>query len=447
MESHTRLTTLVQAADLNALGLTMHDLAQRLWPITRSITGQGVRDTLKIIKEHIPDLAIMSVPSGTQCFDWVVPEEWVIFDAFIEDESGNRIVEYSQNNLHVVGYSTPVDQWLDLEQLQAHLHSLPSQPNAIPYVTSYYERGWGFCLTDEQRQSLKPGRYRAVVRSTLHPGELNYGELILRGDTDQEILLSTYVCHPSLANEISGSVVTAAIARLLRAANPRKYTYRIVFVPETIGSIVYLSANLARMKEKTIAGYVITCVGDERTYSYVPSRHGDTLADSVAKHVLHHLSGKYEAYSFLDRGSDERQYCSPGIDLPVASVMRSKYDSYHEYHSSLDDLTLVTPTGLVGGFLAYAHILECLEENCYPKVTVLCEPSLGRRGLYPTRSTGRIGWQTLTILHVMAYSDGSLSLLEIADRIGEPMWKLLPIVAQLFDEGLLVLNTAIGHCG
>src|ERR1039457_844964 len=323
-----RVTTLVQAADLYALGSDMHHLAQRLWPITRSITGPGVRDTLAIIKEYIPDLSIKSVPSGTQCFDWVVPEEWAIFDAFIEDERGNRILEYSKNNLHVVGYSTPVDQWVDLEQLQLHLHSLPSQPTAIPYVTSYYERGWGFCLADEQRRSWKEGQYRAVIRSTLHPGVLNYGELIIMGKTDQEVLLSTYLCHPSTANELSGPVVTTELARLLSAADARKYTYRILFVPETIGSIVYLSTNLARMKERTIAGYVITCVGDERTYSYLPSRHGNTLADSVAKHVLHHLSGSYQAYSFLDRGSDERQYCSPGVDLPVASVMRSKYDTY-----------------------------------------------------------------------------------------------------------------------
>jgi aminopeptidase-like protein len=443
MESRTRLTGLVQAADLNALGSTMHLMATRLWPIARSITGQGVRDTLEIIKEYIPSLSIRSVPSGTQCFDWVVPEEWTIFDAFIEDESGNRIVEYSKNNLHVVAYSIPVDQWLNLEQLQLHLHSLPSQPNAIPYVTSYYERGWGFCLADEQRRSLKEGQYRAVIRSALGPGVLNYGELILPGETDEEILLSTYLCHPSLANELSGPVVTTAIARLLRAADARRYTYRIIFVPETIGSIVYLSMHLARMKERTIAGYVINCVGDERTYSYVPSRHGDTLADFAAQHVLRHLSDDYKAYSFLDRGSDERQYCSPGIDLPVASVMRSKYAAYPEYHTSLDDLKLVTPAGLAGGFLAYARILECLEANCYPKVTVLCEPALNRHCLYPTRYTDKASPRVLTMLNVMAYADGSLSLLEIAGRIGEPMWKVLPIVAQLSEAGLLELDATM----
>ena len=419
----------------------MHLLAQRLWPITRSITGPGVRETLEIIREQIPEVSIKSVTSGTKCFDWVVPEEWTIFDAFIEDGGGNRIVEYSKNNLHVVGYSTPIDEWLSLEQLQLHLHSLPSQPSAIPYVTSYYERNWGFCLADEKRRSLKEGQYHAVIRSTLGPGVLNYGELILEGETDQEILLSTYLCHPSLANELSGPVVTAAIAKLLSTADVRKYTYRIVFVPETIGSIVYLSTHLARMKERTIAGYAITCVGDERTYSFVPSRHGATVADAAAKHVLRHLSDDYKMYTFLDRGSDERQYCSPGVDLPVASVMRSKYGVYPEYHTSLDDLTFVTPAGLAGGFLAYARILECLEENCYPRVTVLCEPALGRRGFYPTRSTESIGWRALTMLHVLTYSDGSLSLLEIADRIGEPMWKLLPIVTQLSDEGLLVLST------
>jgi aminopeptidase-like protein len=426
------------AFDSVDVGLLMHELAAELWPLPRSLTGPGVRKTLEILKREVPELAIQSIPSGTKCFDWTIPEEWSITDAFIENESGIRIADFKDNNLHVVGYSVPVDEWLELEQLQPHLHSLPDQPNAIPYVTSYYSRRWGFCLTDDQRRTLQPGRYRAVIRSELKAGVLNYGEALLAGESDQEILLSTYVCHPSMANnELSGPVVTAALATWLSGLGRRKYTYRILFIPETIGSIAFLSMNLPRTKSKTVAGYVITCVGDDRSYSFVPSRAENSLADKVALHVLHHLAPDYRKYSFLDRGSDERQYCSPGVDLPVASVMRTKYGEFPEYHTSLDDLHLVTPSGLAGGFLVYMRILQCLEANCHPKVTVLCEPQLGKRGLYPTLSTKNSSAEVRTMLNLIAYSDGSLSLLEIAEKIRQPMWELLPMVDRLAENNLL----------
>lgn len=420
------------------LGSLMHQLASELWPITRSITGPGVRKTLEILKQEIPELCLQSIPSGTKCFDWTVPDEWSITEAFIEDESGNRIIDFQSNNLHAVGYSVHVDEWLELAELQSRLHSLPDQPHAIPYVTSYYSRRWGFCVSEVQRRSLKDGRYHAVIRSELMPGVLNYGELILAGETDQEVLLSTYICHPSMANnELSGPVVTAAITSWLKSLARHKYTYRILFIPETIGSIAYLSLHLDQMKSKTVAGYVVTCIGDDRTYSFLPSRSGNSLADRAATHVLGHLAPGYKKYSFLDRGSDERQYCGPGVDLPVASVMRSKYGEYPEYHTSLDDLHLVTPTGLAGGFLAYKHILECIEADCYPRITVLCEPQLGKRGLYPTLSSKKSGEDIRIMMNLIAYSDGYLSLLEIAERIGQPMWELLPIVERLSELGLL----------
>ena len=424
------------------VGLLMHQLASELWPITRSITGPGVRKTLEILKQEIPELCVQSIPSGTKCFDWTIPDEWSITDAFIEDKSGNRIVDFQNNNLHVVGYSIPVDEWLELEELQSHLHSLPDQPHAIPYVTSYYSRRWGFCMTETQRRSLRQARYHAVIRSELKPGVLNYGEVILAGETDKEILLSTYICHPSMANnELSGPVVTAAMTSWLRSLVHRKFTYRIVFIPETIGSIAYLSLHLAQMKSKTVAGYVVTCIGDDRTYSFLPSRTGNSLADRAATHVLGHLAPGYKKYSFLDRGSDERQYCSPEVDLPVASVMRSKYAEYPEYHTSLDDLNLVTASGLGGGFLAYKRILECIEGDCYPRVTVLCEPQLGKRGLYPTLSTKKSGEEVRVMMNLITHSDGRLSLLEIAERIGQPMWELLPIVERLSGLGLLEKKT------
>ncbi|MGA2416292.1 MAG: DUF4910 domain-containing protein [Candidatus Sulfotelmatobacter sp.] len=426
------------AFDSPEVGRLMHELAAELWPLPRSITGAGVRKTLEILQREVPPLVLRSIATGTQCFDWTIPEEWSITDAFLENESGDRLVDFQNNNLHVVGYSVPVDEWLELEQLQPHLHSLPDQPSAVPYITSYYSPRWGFCMTDTQRRSLQPGRYRAVIRSELKAGVLNYGELLLPGESEQEILLSTYVCHPSMANnELSGPVVTTALAAWLMTRQRRKYTYRILFIPETIGSIAYLSLNLERLKAKTVAGYVITCIGDDRSYSFLPSRADDSLADVVAAHVLHHVAPDYRKYSYLDRGSDERQYCSPGVDLPVASVMRTKYGEFPEYHTSLDDLNLVTPSGLGGGFLVYRRILECLEANCYPKVTVLCEPQLGKRGLYPTLSKKNSANEIRTMMNLIAYSDGSLSLLQIAEKIGQPMWDLVPILDRLVHDHLI----------
>jgi aminopeptidase-like protein len=424
--------------DPSEVGALMHQLAAELWPIPRSITGPGVRSTLEILRREIPQLTVESLPSGTKCFDWTIPEEWSITDAFIENESGIRIVDFQKNNLHVVGYSVPVDEWLSLEGLQHHLHSLPDQPNAIPYVTSYYSPRWGFCLTENQRRSLPEGDYHAVVRSELKPGVLNYGEVLLPGESEEEILLSTYICHPSMANnELSGPVVATALAAWLNGWKRRKYTYRILFIPETIGSIAYLSRNLQRMKAKIVAGYVLTCLGDESCYSFLPSRQGNSLADTVATHVLRHLAPDYKKYSFLDRGSDERQYCSPGVDLPVASVMRTKYGEFPEYHTSLDDLNFVTPSGLAGGFLVYRRILECLETNCFPRASILCEPQLGKRGLYPTLSTKNSAAEVRTMMNLLAYADGSLSLLQIAERIQEPMWELLPIVERLAQHDLI----------
>ena len=426
--------------DSNAnVGAQMHGLCRELFPICRSLTGDGVRQSLEILKRHLPELETHSVPSGTECFDWVVPPEWNIRDAYILDPDGNKIVDFKQSNLHVVGYSTAVDQFMELDELEPHLYSLPNQPNAIPYITSYYNERWGFCLSHEQRQSLKPGRYRVVIDSELVAGELNYGELVLPGETDQEIFLSTYVCHPSMANnELSGPAVTTFLAKWLKTVPNRRYTYRIVFIPETIGSIVYISQHLKHLKENVVAGFVLSCTGDDRDYSYLASRFGDSLADKVATHVLKHMHPDFKSYSFLDRGSDERQYCSPGVDLPMCSIMRTKYGCYPEYHTSLDDLDLISAAGLQGAFEVYQRSFECLERNETLKISVCCEPQLGKRGLYPTTSSVDTKSIVADMMNLLAYCDGTMTLLEISELIQVKMWDVFPIVDKMKAEGLLL---------
>jgi aminopeptidase-like protein len=416
----------------------MYQWASDLFPIARSLTGEGVRQTLAYLRKLMLGLQIHAVPSGTKAFDWTVPNEWTIRDAFIADQAGRRIVDFNKSNLHVVGYSTPVEGWYRREDLDGHLHSLPDMPDAVPYVTSYYSPAWGFCLSQRQREALRDDRYFVKIDSELKPGVLNYGELVLEGREKSEILLSTYVCHPSLANnELSGPVVATALARWLARLPERKFTYRIIFVPETIGSIVYLSRHLARMKEHVMAGFVLTCVGDDRAYSFLPSRHGNSLADRAARLAFRDLSISYLPYSFLDRGSDERQYCSPGIDLPVCSIMRSKYGVYPEYHTSLDDLSLISQEGLAGAFRVYRRTLELLEANRTYQAVIPCEPQLGKRGLYPTMSTKESGAHVRTMMNLLAYADGTADLLAIAEKIDADALECASIAETLAGHDLL----------
>lgn len=419
-------------------GNEMYELARELFPIDRSLTGRGVRETLRIIKRELPELRICEVPSGTKAFDWTVPREWDIREGYIEDEEGKRIVDYKDLNLHVVGYSCPVDRVVDLDELKQYIYVQAGQPDAVPYVTSYYKERYGFCMSEKQKEQLKPGKYHMYIDSELFDGHLTYGELILPGREKKEILISTYVCHPSMANnELSGPVLATALAKAIAEQKDRRYTYRFVWIPETIGSITYLSKHLPEMKQNTIAGFVLSCVGDNRTYSYVPSRKGDTLADRAVKNVLQFHYPEYKKYTFLNRGSDERQYNAPGVDLPVCVMCRSKYGEYPEYHTSLDNMDVISPEGLQGAYDAYMSVLEALEFNSCYRIKCLCEPQLGKRGLYPNVSQKGVYSEVKSMVDFIAYADGETDLIEISNIIGVPVKYLVPIIDKLTQADLL----------
>lgn len=422
------------------IGRQMYALCDKLFPICRSITGDGVRKTLAILREIVPEMTVHEVPSGTAVFDWTVPKEWNIRDGWIKNSRGEKILDFHKTNLHVVGYSLPVDQKVTLDELLPLIYTQPDQPDAIPYVMSYYEERYGFCMTQRQKDALSNDTYHIYIDSTLQAGSLTYGEILIPSTEggDDEIFLSTYVCHPSMANnELSGPAVTIHLAKAILAQKKRRYGYRLIFIPETIGAITYLSRHLPTMKEKIRAGFNISCVGDDRTYSYVASRYGNTLADRAAKNVLSFRCPTYKSYSFLQRGSDERQYNAPGVDLPVCGVCRSKYGTYPEYHTSKDDMTLISPEGLQGAYEVYADILEALEENRTYQITCLGEPQLGKRGLYATISQKNFYGKQHALMDFIAYADGQNDLIAISDRIGVPVKELLPIVEKLRQSGLL----------
>ena len=434
-------------------GHRIYAFAERLFPIARSITGEGVRETLKLIDSEIAEtgykLNVLEIPTGTQVFDWTVPKEWKIRDAYIENEAGEKIIDFRKNNLHVLGYSTPVDEWVDREDLLKHVYTQEDQPDAIPYVTSYYRERYGFCMSENMKNSLPEGKYHMYVDSELFDGSLSIGELVIpatefsatesssKEDEAEEILISTYTCHPSMANnECSGPALSAALIRYVASLSKRRFSYRFVFNPETIGSITYLSLKINELKKKVRAGFVLSCVGDDRDYSFIPSRYSDTLADEVIENVMKSRP-KHTKYTFLDRGSDERQYCSPGVDLPVVGVCRSKYGCYPEYHTSKDDMTLVSENGFQGSFDMMCEVIDALEYNRKYRTTVFCEPQLGKRGLYPTISKKGSYDSVLAMRDLIAYSDGRNTLVEISELIKVPVKELIPIVDKLLENGLL----------
>jgi aminopeptidase-like protein len=422
-------------------GYDIYNLAGELFPICRSITGDGTRETLRVLRRVCPAIKIHEVPSGTRAFDWTVPKEWNVRDAYIECPDGERIAEFRKNNLHLMGYSVPVDKTMPLGELQQHLYSLPEQPKAIPYVTSYYEERFGFCIAHEDRERLTRGDYRVFIDSELKNGSLTYGEAIIPGGTEREIFFSAYICHPSMANnELSGPCLAAYLAAWIASLDGRRYTYRIVFIPETIGSIVYLSRNLETMKRRVIAGFNLTCLGDPGNFSVLASRYGDTMADRAAKSVLGDICPDYKTYSILSRGSDERQYCAPGVDLPLCCLMRTKFGIYPEYHTSEDNMDFITPAALDESFGMLRALVEALEANGTYEVKTVCEPQLSPRGLYPSVSDKRSGGTVRTMMNFIAYCDGKNDLFGISEIIGVPVSKLIPLAEKLEGAGVISLK-------
>ena len=421
-----------------SVGDQMYSWVSDLFPFNRSLTGDGVRNTLNYLKSELPGLEIHEVPSGTKAFDWTVPKEWKINRGWIANMDGKKLVDLADSNLHVMGYSISVDKVVTRSELDPHLYSIPEQPNAIPYITSYYKENFGFCVTQTQRDSLGEGPFHIFIDSQHFDGTLSYAELLIPGDTETEIFFSTYVCHPSMANnELSGPVVAMALAKYIQTLTSRRFSYRFLFTVETIGSILYISKHLERMKRDILCGWVLTCIGDNRTYSYVPTKSGQTLTDSISKQVLQDLNSEYIEYSWLDRGSDERQYNSPGVDLPIASLMRSKYGEYAEYHTSLDNLDFVSPDGLAGGLKMLTMAVDILETNDHWKITVLGEPQLGKRGLYPNTSTKTSSSQVRNQMNVISFLDGSFDLLTIANKCQLPYKEVHEIVEKLRKAGLV----------
>lgn len=422
----------------NLTGNDMYDLAKRIFPICRSITGNGVRETLSILKNICGELQIQEIESGKKVFDWTVPKEWNIREAYIENEDGVRIIDFRENNLHVVGYSAPVDQWVEREELLSYIYTQPDQPDVIPYVTSYYSKRYGFCMTENMKNSLKLGKYHMVIQSDFSSGYMNWGELLIKGDTKEEICFSTNICHPSLGNnEVSGPVVLIFLAKWILAHKYRRYTYRFLFLPETIGSITYISQNLEHMQKHIKAGFVVTCVGDNNNYSYVESRKGNTLADRVLKHILKWHYPEFHSYSFLQRGSDERQYCAPGVDLPFCVFCRSKFHEYKEYHTSKDDLNFISANGLENSLIVLQKVVKLLENNKKYRVKILCEPQLGKRGLYPTLSQKNTYNDVKRIQNFIAYADGCSDLIAISEKIQQSAICIIPAIEQLINEEII----------
>ena len=435
-----RMTQRLTCRSSSALGNELHQFAAALYPICRSISGNGIRQTLDKIGERIP-LRISEVPTGTQVFDWTVPKEWNIRDAYVKDAAGRRRIDFRRSNLHVLNYSTPIHTTMPLNELKPHLFTLPERPDWVPYRTSYYKEDWGFCLSHNQMLSLEDGDYEVRIDSTLEPGHLTYGECYLGGRSSDEVLISCHACHPSLANDnLSGLTVATFLAQLLSERDLR-YSYRFLFIPGTIGAITWLARNHETAK-RIRHGLVLTGIGDAGAFHYKKSRRGNAEIDQAAAHVLRRCRQSTEILEFSPYGYDERQYCSPGFNLPVGCLMRSVWGTFPEYHTSADNLDFIRAEQLAESFTVCAAIVDVLEENRrYCNLSPFCEPQLGKRGLYRSRGGTSIGAEINARLWVLNLSDGEHSLLDIADRSGIPFLLIRDAAELLMEKGLLSIAT------
>jgi aminopeptidase-like protein len=428
--------------DATTIGQELHRFAVELYPICRSITGDGIVRTLTMIQDRI-SLQISKVPTGTSVFDWTVPKEWNIQDAYIKTPDGNRVVDFRECNLHVLNYSMPVHAAMSLSELKPHLFTIPAHPDWIPYRTSYYKEDWGFCLSHNQLLAMKDAQYEVCIDSTLEDGNLTYGEYYLPGQSTDEVLISCHACHPSLANDnLSGLAVGTALAQLL-AGRDLRYSYRFLFIPGTIGAITWLARN-QEIAGRIRHGVVLTCIGDKGGFHYKKSRRGDAEIDRAAANILRHQSESQEILEFSPYGYDERQYCSPGFNLAVGCLMRSVWGTFPEYHTSADNLDFIDPVALAGSLRVCASILDVLENNQrYRNLNPHCEPQLGKRDLYRATGGHAIGAEINARLWVLNLSDGEHSLLDIAERSGISFCAIHEAAEVLCKGGLLsaVSNT------
>jgi aminopeptidase-like protein len=400
--------------------LNMWGLLQELYPLNRSLTGEGLRESLRIIRRHVP-LDILEYPSGMECFDWTIPDEWNVVDAYILDPSGNKIIDFQENNLHLLGYSIPFEGMVDLATLKEHLYTLPKQPDAIPYVASFYERRWGFCIKQEQYDELTEGDYKIKIDASLEPGSLSIGEGRIKGRSDKEILLHSYLGHPSMANDqLSGPMSLLLVYRwLLENQTDLRYSYRILFTPETIGTICYLSTHLEELKENVVAGYVLAFTGDAAPLTYKGSKDSDVLANRAMMNACFACEEEVRTRPYHPLGADERQFNAPGINLPVGCLMRSAPGEYPEYHTSKDDLSIISEESIQGAADLIIGAVKNVEANCRLKpVHLYCEPKLDKKGLYPTLGKNAGGKHLgREILSVWGLTDVSEDLIEIGDRL------------------------------
>ncbi len=417
---------------------SMYDWMKDLFPYCRSITGNGIRQSLKYFEKINPEFKRIKFPTGRKVFDWTIPKEWNIKDAYIEHESGKRFSKFKESNLNVVGYSIPVDFVISKKKLLKKIFTIKNQPDSIPYVTSYYDRNWGFCMSDKNKRKLPIGNYRVFIDSELKKGTLDLSHAIIKGKSKKEIFFSSYLCHPSMANnELSGPVVLNKLLQFVKKEFKKtNYTYRFVLLPETIGSISYLSKYKNFLKKNVICGYNLTCLGDKGNFSFIESRNGKTLADSAIESSLRDYK-KYKKYSYLHRASDERQYCSPGIDLPLCSFSRSL--NYKEYHTDKDNLKIVSQKNLEESLEVLKNIIIAIELGLFPKTRIFCEPNMGKRGLYPFISKKNTHTKDLELrMNIISYSDGKKNIFDIANLLKQPLSKVIKEYKNLKNNKIII---------